>query len=221
MSNSKRRSFMIAAVFAAMIMNPTLASAESASQDAPTGGAQAPTQTLASEQADTPASTPHTQRGERQSRLRASCSRAYTHRQFRPFAKRVYRGRGVSTTRKRHVRYVLRCHTSRGGRADSRRMIHRLQRLQWRRNHPWLMRWQRIPARGKQWVLRTASCESGRNPGVVSSNGLYFGAMQFSSSTWHSVGGRGSPAAASLKEQYVRGYRLMQRDGAGHWPVCG
>ena len=37
-----------------------------------------------------------------------------------------------------------------------------------------------------------AACESGGNPTIVSSNGLYHGLYQFSTRTWQSVGGSGA-----------------------------
>lgn len=66
-----------------------------------------------------------------------------------------------------------------------------------------------------------ARCESGGNPGAVSSNGLYRGLFQFDRGTWASVGGNGDPAQASREEQYRRAAMLYARAGAAPWPVCG
>ena len=66
-----------------------------------------------------------------------------------------------------------------------------------------------------------AACESGGNPGVVSSNGLYHGLYQFSVQTWRAVGGSGLPSQASAAEQTNRAKILYQRSGRGQWPVCG
>ncbi|MDM7830662.1 resuscitation-promoting factor [Cellulomonas edaphi] len=66
-----------------------------------------------------------------------------------------------------------------------------------------------------------AACESGGNPRIVSSNGLYHGLYQFSVSTWHAVGGAGVPSQASASEQTARAKMLYNRSGAGQWPVCG
>jgi len=66
-----------------------------------------------------------------------------------------------------------------------------------------------------------AACESGGNPGVVSSNGLYHGLYQFSVQTWRAVGGSGVPSQASAAEQTNRAKILYQRSGRGQWPVCG
>lgn len=66
-----------------------------------------------------------------------------------------------------------------------------------------------------------AACESGGDPRVISSNGLYHGKYQFSLDTWASVGGKGSPAAAPEAEQDFRAALLYERSGPGQWPVCG
>ena len=66
-----------------------------------------------------------------------------------------------------------------------------------------------------------AQCESGGNPGSVSSNGMYYGLYQFSTSTWAAVGGSGLPSQASSAEQTARASALYDRSGAGQWPVCG
>ncbi|WP_167586564.1 resuscitation-promoting factor [Kineococcus rubinsiae] len=66
-----------------------------------------------------------------------------------------------------------------------------------------------------------AACESGGNPRIVSSNGLYHGLYQFSVSTWRAVGGSGLPSQASAAEQTNRAQILYQRSGRGQWPVCG
>jgi Transglycosylase-like domain len=66
-----------------------------------------------------------------------------------------------------------------------------------------------------------AACESSGDPGAVGGGGLYRGKYQFSYETWQSVGGTGDPAAASEAEQDARAAMLLERDGAGHWPVCG
>jgi len=64
-------------------------------------------------------------------------------------------------------------------------------------------------------------CESGGDPKIVSSSGLYFGKYQFSPDTWESVGGKGLPSEASEKEQDYRAALLYTRSGPGQWPVCG
>jgi uncharacterized protein YabE (DUF348 family) len=66
-----------------------------------------------------------------------------------------------------------------------------------------------------------AACESGGNPTIVSSNGLYYGLYQFTVGTWQAVGGTGLPSQASPAEQTARAQMLYNRSGAGQWPVCG
>jgi len=66
-----------------------------------------------------------------------------------------------------------------------------------------------------------AGCESGGNPAIVSSNGLYYGLYQFTVGTWAGVGGAGLPSQASPDEQTARAMMLYNRSGAGQWPVCG
>jgi hypothetical protein len=65
------------------------------------------------------------------------------------------------------------------------------------------------------------ACESGGDPSAVGGGGTYRGKYQFSRETWASVGGSGDPAEASEREQDRRATMLYEREGAGHWPVCG
>lgn len=66
-----------------------------------------------------------------------------------------------------------------------------------------------------------AACESGDDPTAVDSSGTYYGLYQFDLGTWASVGGSGSPAAASAEEQSYRASVLYSRAGSSPWPVCG
>jgi hypothetical protein len=66
-----------------------------------------------------------------------------------------------------------------------------------------------------------AACESGGDPSAVGGGGTYRGKYQFSREAWASVGRSGDPAQASEAEQDRRAAKLYERDGAGHWPVCG
>lgn len=72
---------------------------------------------------------------------------------------------------------------------------------------------------GDVWAA-LAQCESGGNPSIVSSNGLYHGLYQFTVSTWQSVGGSGLPSQASASEQTERAKILQARSGWGQWPAC-
>jgi hypothetical protein len=66
-----------------------------------------------------------------------------------------------------------------------------------------------------------ASCESGGDPTIVSSDGTYRGKYQFDYGTWESVGGSGDPAAAPEAEQDYRAALLYAQSGSSPWPVCG
>jgi hypothetical protein len=79
-----------------------------------------------------------------------------------------------------------------------------------------------LPAGVSRATLESiASCESGGNPTVVSSDGTYRGKYQFSFETWASVGGSGDPAAASEAEQDYRAALLYAQSGSSPWPICG
>lgn len=64
------------------------------------------------------------------------------------------------------------------------------------------------------------ACESGGDYSANTGNGFY-GAYQFDQQTWSSVGGSGSPAAASPAEQDARASKLYSQRGSSPWPVCG
>lgn len=78
-----------------------------------------------------------------------------------------------------------------------------------------------------QWnVLR--QCESGGNYSIVSANGLYRGAYQFSQPTWDGVAGRSfprlvgvDPATASPADQDAMALSLWLSSGWSPWPTCG
>jgi hypothetical protein len=71
---------------------------------------------------------------------------------------------------------------------------------------------------GSVWD-RLAQCESGGNWSINTGNG-YYGGLQFTLSTWRSVGGSGYPHQASREEQIARGEILQARSGWGQWPAC-
>jgi len=66
---------------------------------------------------------------------------------------------------------------------------------------------------------RLAQCESGGNWSINTGNG-YYGGLQFSASTWRSVGGTGLPHQNSRETQIEMGRRLQARAGWGQWPAC-
>jgi hypothetical protein len=63
-------------------------------------------------------------------------------------------------------------------------------------------------------------CESGGVYSTDTGNGFY-GAYQFTLSTWASMGGSGNPALASPAEQDYRAAKLYAAQGSSPWPVCG
>jgi hypothetical protein len=65
-----------------------------------------------------------------------------------------------------------------------------------------------------------AACESGGDPTAVDASGTYYGKYQFDTATWASVGGSGSPAAASEAEQDYRASLLYSSAGSSAWPGC-
>ncbi len=62
-------------------------------------------------------------------------------------------------------------------------------------------------------------CESNNDYTANTGNGFY-GAYQFSISTWYAVGGTGYPHLALPEEQDARAWELLTRYGPQHWPVC-
>jgi hypothetical protein len=74
------------------------------------------------------------------------------------------------------------------------------------------------PATGDVWAgLRL--CESGGNYAENTGNG-YYGAYQFSASTWHGLGLPGLPSDASPAAQDRAAQQLQARSGWGQWPSC-
>jgi hypothetical protein len=63
-----------------------------------------------------------------------------------------------------------------------------------------------------------AECESGGRWDY--SAGPYYGGLQFSLSTWQSVGGTGYPYEHSRETQIHFGQILQARSGWGQWPHC-
>lgn len=72
----------------------------------------------------------------------------------------------------------------------------------------------------RSWLASTRACESGGNYAISTGNGFY-GAYQFTLSSWAAVGGSGYPHLASPAEQDYRAVLLLHLQGRGAWPVCG
>ncbi len=68
-------------------------------------------------------------------------------------------------------------------------------------------------------LQRLRTCESGGNYAANTGNG-YYGAYQFSLSTWRSLGYGGLPSQASPQTQDEAARRLVQLSGWRPWPGC-
>jgi hypothetical protein len=71
---------------------------------------------------------------------------------------------------------------------------------------------------GGPWAA-LRNCESGGNYSENTGNG-YYGAYQFSLSTWQGLGYSGYPNQASPAEQDTAAAALQARSGWGQWPSC-
>ena len=67
---------------------------------------------------------------------------------------------------------------------------------------------------------RIAQCESHNHWFINTGNGFY-GGLQFTLRTWHSVGGIGYPNRNTILEQKYRAVKLIKVYGYSPWPVCG
>jgi hypothetical protein len=71
---------------------------------------------------------------------------------------------------------------------------------------------------GDVWAA-LRQCESGGNYSDNTGNG-YYGAYQFSLSTWQGLGLSGLPSDASPAAQDQAAHALQVRSGWGQWPAC-
>jgi hypothetical protein len=74
------------------------------------------------------------------------------------------------------------------------------------------------PSASQLYVLRM--CESGGRYAINTGNGFY-GAYQFSVSTWRGLGFSGYPHQASPATQDAAVRKLYGQRGWSPWPVCG
>lgn len=74
------------------------------------------------------------------------------------------------------------------------------------------------PAGTEVWD-RLAHCEATGNWAINTGNG-YYGGLQFSLSSWRSVGGTGFPHEHPRLTQIENGRRLQKVQGWGAWPHC-
>jgi len=66
---------------------------------------------------------------------------------------------------------------------------------------------------------RLAQCESSGRWNLDTGNG-YYGGLQFSASTWQSLGGTGKPSDHSREEQIAIGRKEWEARGWSAWPAC-
>jgi hypothetical protein len=71
---------------------------------------------------------------------------------------------------------------------------------------------------GGVWA-QLRQCESDGNYAIDTGNG-YYGAYQFSASTWHGLGFSGLPSQAPPATQDTAAVELQARSGWGQWPAC-
>ena len=80
----------------------------------------------------------------------------------------------------------------------------------------------RVPAiaapDGDLWA-KLRLCEAGGRYDANSGNG-YYGAYQFSASTWRKLGYAGLPHQAPPEMQDEAAHKLQARSGWGQWPAC-
>ena len=95
-----------------------------------------------------------------------------------------------------------------------------VRRVQARAHRRTIRRWRRTARPHRAWLAQVRQCESGGRYGTATGNG-YFGAYQFTLSSWHAVGGQGYPHRAPPVEQDYRAVRLLWLQGRRAWPVCG
>jgi hypothetical protein len=81
-------------------------------------------------------------------------------------------------------------------------------------------RWRRVTRPYRFWLYSTRMCESGGRYTTNTGNGFY-GAYQFTITSWLAVGGHSLPHLAEPLEQDYRAVRLLHLQGVGAWPVCG
>jgi hypothetical protein len=113
----------------------------------------------------------------------------------------------------RHASHVRGCFTYRCDQRMTRKMQRRAQRRL-------LAHWRRVAAPYRGWLAQVRQCESGGNYRTATGNG-FWGAYQFTLSSWRAVGGSGYPHLASPAEQDYRAVRLLHVQGRGAWPNCG
>lgn len=77
-----------------------------------------------------------------------------------------------------------------------------------------------VPASDDVWY-RLFGCETGYTYNAATNTGNgYYGAFQFSATTWRGIGESGLPHQFSYEHQRAAAQRLQLRDGWKPWPAC-
>lgn len=146
------------------------------------------------------------------------CTTSFTPRQYRRYASRVYLRHRVSKEAHARLRRMHVCQPSFKHRVRVGRIHQDL--IGARRFRQRTASYGIISAADQAWLARVRACESGGNYAINTGNGFY-GAYQFTLSSWVAVGGSGYPHLASPAEQDHRALRLRAIQGTGAWPNCG
>jgi hypothetical protein len=91
----------------------------------------------------------------------------------------------------------------------------------WARRHP-KARAASIVVPYRAFLAKLRACEVRGQPKPYETNtgNGFFGAYQFTLSSWAAVDGRGLPSNAPPAEQDYRAVLLLRAQGPGAWPVC-
>lgn len=91
----------------------------------------------------------------------------------------------------------------------------------WAKRHPHA-RLASYVAPYRAFLAKLRACEVRGQPHPYQTNtgNGFYGAYQFTVSSWAAVGGHGMPQNATPAEQDYRAVRLLKLQGPGAWPVC-
>lgn len=110
---------------------------------------------------------------------------------------------------------------ARARRIEARRVAQREAREARQQEASWTSRsTYRAPSSGLNWAA-LRQCEVNYLGYTANTGNGYYGAYQFSLSTWQAQGGSGLPSDASPAEQDMRAQMLYDEAGSSPWPVCG
>jgi hypothetical protein len=98
---------------------------------------------------------------------------------------------------------------------------HSCARRVWHKHHPRATA-ASITAPYRAFLAKLRACEvrGQARPYQTNTGNGFYGAYQFTISSWTAVGGSGLPSNAPPAEQDYRAVRLLHLQGPGAWPVC-